>query len=412
MPSAVKATVVQFASKLQLVIAYSSGDARSRRAKDTRMTEAQYRRITLDKLFADLRAFALLRSSIGVLTLACVVGPLNGQVVPARRFVEPGPVLERTIGEGDDIVLYRPSGMVALSADLLSVFDWSEMQVRTFSSRTGRQVWSFGRRGNGPEEFSGGHDLAVGPSGVLSILDKVNNRLTKVSPSGRFVSSAKMPKSVRQLLPPMRGEELVVIPEDTVHIWEAINKVGEVTTSMLLPSGVHFSSNLAGESYGASFASGLAVAFRWSDVIVLLDTDGAIRKVIRGPERIEFPGTRSYSMDPARIKLEDPKIKIKSVSGSRIAPGSVEAVQAISGAGDRLFVLFNGAGPLAGRLVDQYDVLTGAYLGTYVLPSKAIEIAALGQNRIATIESDMVPVLKIWRLSPGPRGANGAGVRR
>lgn len=343
---------------------------------------------------------------VGGLVLVGDVGRLNGQTENSRQFFPSRPVLERTIGEDDDIVLYRPTGIIALSTDLLAVFDWSEMQIRTFSSKTGRQRWTFGHRGSGPQEFAGGHDLAVSPVGELSVLDKANNRVTRVSQSGRFISSEKLPESVRQLLPPMRGSNLVVIPEDTVHLWEALDRAGEVVASMRLPRTVHYSSNLAGESYVASFPEGLAVAFRWSDVLVLLDSNGAVRQVVRGPERIEFPEVRTYSLDPSRIKLEDPKVKITSVTGTRIAPRSTEAVRAVAGAGGKLFVLFSGAGPQSGRLVDQYNIATGTYEGTHLLPSAAIDIAALDGKRVATIESDMIPVVRIWRLPTDARATS------
>ncbi|MDZ4259344.1 MAG: hypothetical protein U0974_01695 [Gemmatimonadales bacterium] len=340
-------------------------------------------------------------AAVGVIACAIIIStPAIGtsQATTTRKVIATTPVLERTIGEKDEVTLFQPNGLVALSADQVTLFDWSEMQLRTFSVRTGQEIWTFGRRGEGPEEFKGAHDLIRGWDGTVTVLDKVNDRVTRVSAMGQFLSSNRLQFPVRQLLPPLRGSVLIGIPEDTLHLWAAIDQSGTIMESRRLPREIHYSSNLAGESYTTTVSGGVAIAFRWSDVVVVLDSIGGIQRIIHGPERVEFPSTKSYAMDPKRVKLPDPKITIKSITGTRIDPAAIPGAQDIAGAEGQLFVLFNGAGPMAGRLVDQFDIVTGTYLGTHVLPHTALSIAALDGRRIATLESEVVPVVRVWRL--------------
>jgi hypothetical protein len=70
--------------------------------------------------------------------------------------------------------------------------------------------------------------------------------------------------------------------------------------------------------------------------------------------------------------------------------------------GDTLFALVE-AGDSAGRKVDLYRLSTGAYLGSFFLPHKAMEIAANGAV-FAWLESDPMPALRIARR--GPREKN------
>ena len=346
-----------------------------------------------------------------VMPLVAVAAPVGGiraqtrpiSPRPSRVFLTP-PTLLRSIGEDDAVTLYRPSGLIAMPGSRLAIFDWSEMQVQVFSANTGTSLWTFGRSGGGPQEFRGGHDLQLDRNGNLLVLDNVNGRITRIAANGRFLGGHRVTPSTRQLLPSI-GAATTVIPYDTLHLWATVDTAGIMKSNARLPAGIGFATALAGESFSATLDGGAAaVGFRWSDAVVLLDSLGRVTRIIHGPERIEFPGTRTYSLDPKKIKLDDPSIKIRSVSGSRIDPTAIPATQDLSGTATELFVLFNGRDALAGRLIDRYDLRSGQYLGTHVLPSKAVGIAVLGNNQFATLESEFVPVIRIWRVPAARSG--------
>ncbi len=113
---------------------------------------------------------------------------LAGQRNTPVRNPLPAPVLERTIGDDSKVILYNPSMMVSLSDRSVAVFDESEMQVVALSTETGRKLWSFGRKGAGPREFSGGHQLLRDRDGNIVVLDKSNGRLTVLSQTGQIIS--------------------------------------------------------------------------------------------------------------------------------------------------------------------------------------------------------------------------------
>jgi hypothetical protein len=339
--------------------------------------------------------------------LACVVGAVAlsapqdvaAQAVTKRRVIPNGLQLERTIGEDGAVELGKPDGIVALSRTTLALFDWSDMRVKTFSLATGAAGWSFGRDGSGPREFRGGHDLQVERNGNLAVLDKTTQRVTIIGAQGQFIRSEKVSKLVRQLLPSSKPSERVVVPYDTTYLWQTMDTMGTVLRAAPLPKGIKFGSTIVGESFTTTTATGAAIAYRWSDVVVLLDSAGQVRRVVRGIETVPFPKAAVYALDPKKIKPPDSKMKVVAASGTRVSPSATKGAKDVTAADGMIYVLFNGADSLAGRQIDAYDERTGQYLGTYILPTVTVGIAATGNGRIATLETELVPVVRIWRMA-------------
>lgn len=76
---------------------------------------------------------------------------------------------------------------------------------------------------------------------------------------------------------------------------------------------------------------------------------------------------------------------------------------ALSVVGDTLFVLFGGEDQLAGRLLDKFDVRSGAYLETDLLPHYANE-AVVGGDRLFTLEAwDVSPRIVALARRPAPQ---------
>jgi sugar lactone lactonase YvrE len=85
--------------------------------------------------------------------------------------------------------LSRPTGL-ALSPeqDLLYVVDTIACRVVIFDG-LGREVGSFGKRGDGPGEFNAPTHIAVGADGRVSISDSLNFRVQVFEPDGTLVAT-------------------------------------------------------------------------------------------------------------------------------------------------------------------------------------------------------------------------------
>ena len=68
------------------------------------------------------------------------------------------------------------------------------------------------------------------------------------------------------------------------------------------------------------------------------------------------------------------------------------------------FVLFRGSTANAGRLVDTYALSDGVYLGSYLLPHRAEAIAYLADGRLAVLENNFIPTVRLLEL-PEATGA-------
>lgn len=79
--------------------------------------------------------------------------------------------------------LQTPSGIYVGPKYMLYVLDYGQCKVHTFDSR-GKAGLSFGRRGNGPGEFSVPRDLTVDRSGHIFVADTLNHRVQVFDPQG------------------------------------------------------------------------------------------------------------------------------------------------------------------------------------------------------------------------------------
>lgn len=326
--------------------------------------------------------------SVLLLTAAPLPAPLRAQTT--RRFLPDTLLLEHTIGDSGSEVLYEPQILSTTRDGRLVVFDYGEEAVREFTA-DGREAWHFGRKGQGPGEFEGASDVAVEDNGDILVLDERNRRITRLDSAGRLLGMTRIPNGVEPtcLLPPPADGRLVVGTLSTRLLWQSMSTSGEPERSQVLPPGVSYQSELVGETLSAFLASGAVMVYRWSATMVLLNGDGTVRKVLEGVEPVPFPAARSY---PVKIP------GLFNGTATKVDREAPEAALSVSARDHRIFVLFQGTTENRGRVVDIYDDSSGAYIGSVALPVRPISIAALPRGRLATLEADMVPVIRIWKI--------------
>lgn len=323
-----------------------------------------------------------------LLTAAPLPAPLRAQAT--RRILPDTLLLVRSIGDSGSEVLYEPQILSATPDGRLVIFDSGEEAVREFTA-DGREGWHFGRKGQGPGEFEGASDVDVEANGDILVLDNINRRITRLDSTGKLLGMTRIPNGVEPtcLLPPTAEDRLVVGTLSTRLLWQSMSTNGEPERSQVLPPGVSYQSELVGEASSAFLASGAVMVYRWSGTMVLLDGDGAVRKVLEGIEPLPFPVAKSHA-------AEIPGLQNAHVT--KVDPEAPQAALSVSARDHRIFVLFEGTTGDAGKVVDIYDDSRGAYVGSVALPVRPISIAALPGGRLATLEADMVPVIRIWKI--------------
>lgn len=327
-------------------------------------------------------AIAALLGSAVVMSLAVQLG---AQAAPARKFSRT--VDQRlVIGEHDGTELLNPRSIVADREGGFYLYDAGEHQILAFS-RTGSLRWRAGRRGAGPGEYLGVGDLEVGRRGDVHILDGSNARITILSSSGSLKGSVSLPSQMRRLLPPLLDGQQLVVPHGA-FVSMTLSLSGVPVREHALPSGVAFPADITGEPYTAALDSGAVIAYRWSSTLVLLRPEGSVRLVSPGVERIPFPSPRTYD-----VTMGSQKMKV-----TRVDPNAVPAAVSVTGRRNKFCVLFRGATSARGRIVDFYDGMSGQYEGSLTLPHAVAEIAWLSDGRLATLELEPLPVVRIWNV--------------
>ena len=338
----------------------------------------------------------------GILTMvasAAVPAGATGQTDQAARERHwlPDPVQSAVFEDLDGDLFGSPQRIRGTPEGGFLLDDWGDFRIRVFTA-TGEPLWTSGGYGEGPGEFSGFWDVEYDAGGTLLVLDERNRRLTILDTSGNLKSTLRLPEEMMQEVMPSAWapDHRVLMPGDKANgAWVAVSEEGFVgRRGPTLP--VVFSHPMVSEAFAAPLPNGeAAVAFRWSDRIFLLDADGRVRRTINGVEAIPFPTVVSYT--PRRDAVPGGRI----INVTRIDPEATRAVRSITAGPSRLFVLFEGAGERASRIVDTYAIVDGAYLGSYLLPRRVVSIAALADGRLATLEMDFVPTVRLWSLPIG-----------
>ncbi len=326
--------------------------------------------------------------SVATASLLLAAG-LAGQEVQApvgRRFVA-GTWAATTIVAGDDLL--QPFHLRA-TRDAVLVFDFGDSRLKAFDVH-GRPLWQFGQRGHGPWEIAALADVQVTSTGEVLLADRGNSRITVLGPHGERRRMVSVGAPMHRVLPAARGGFLAAIGQGLW--WERFDSTGRRLGPLPVPAQLAGLNGLSDEPISLALPDGRgAVAFRWSDLVLLLDADGGVSASVRGPERLDFPATRSFK---AHAEKEG------DITVTRVASDAIWASFAIAAVGHELWVVFAGAKKEdVRRLVDVYDPGSGQYLGSHRLPGGPLGIAGLAPNTIAVLYDEPEPRIDVLRWIP------------
>ena len=236
--------------------------------------------------------------------------------------------------------------------------------------KDGELLWSWGTRGEGPAELRNVRAIDVGADRSVVLVDSGNRRVVRLSADGRFLEETLAPVSVIgtvQSVAALQGGRLAVagrVGGSVLALWDGGNVVvAELPVSLGEAHPMQHQGRLVrwGET---GWVFGFRVGNGWATF-----QDAALLGIYPYVEHSDFPRLR--------------QVRRGSQVRTRVMTRPTETGQSLSVVGDTLFVLFGGTA--RGRVLDKFDLWSGAYLETEVLPHFAYE-AVVGKDRVFTIE--------------------------
>lgn len=327
-----------------------------------------------------------------ILVTALAAGPLVAQ----ERHWLPDPVLSDVFEDVEGDLFGDPLAIKAAPDGGFLVVDWGEYSIRTFSP-DGEPRWRFGRSGEGPGEFSRFLDVEYDSAGRVLVLGE-RRRLTVLDSDGSLLETTRTPEvRLAEIMPSTWSPgSYALMPRDTKEgLWMAVSSTGRVKRLGgklrlgAVPPG------LPSEAWATPLPDGgAAVVYRWSSRMVLLDSHGRVKALVDGIESIPFPEVLTYTPNQ---DLGD-GMTLRRLR--RVDPEAPRASRAVAAEGSRIHVLFGGTTVHAGRIVDTYSIHSGAYMGSYLLPgTRHTDITVLADGRLATLDTEFFPTVRLWRLS-------------
>jgi hypothetical protein len=330
-------------------------------------------------------------AALVLLAVACLAraGVAQSAPVPERRHFLQGSWTSRTLIEGE--VLLKPI-LLRVTGRTLVILDYGDTQVKAFSL-DGRPLWRFGTLGQGPWELSAPSDLQVSATGDVYIADHGNSRVTVLDGNGARLRMVPVRLPVRRILPAGDGGFLGAVGSGP-H-WDRFDAKGNRLGPVPVPAPLAGLGHLVTEPVNTVLGAGRsAVAFRWSDWLLILDEYGRVTASSRGPERYDFPPTVSYKGHTAA----EGEIII-----SKVSPDATWAALSVTAVGTRIWVLFLGATRDVGRLMDSYDGTTAAYQGSLRLPGRPIAMAGVAERQLVALYDDPEPRVDLLTWVPAAR---------
>jgi hypothetical protein len=291
-------------------------------------------------------------------------------------------------GTESDTSLLNPFRMAADESHVY-VLDRTNARVTAFRGADGTVAWTTGRRGAGPGEFDQPQGIVVGASGDILVLDPANLRIAVLDRGGARVRETRLDDPLAYHACELGDGSLLVSRRGFASPIFQVRGDGSPVRDVELPWPALARANplqVQGE-----FATSIGEA-----VCVFALSLGW------GFARFDGP-------DPAygaRYVESHPLPEIELTSSGRDVPPSTRLVgpprfgalgAAISG--DTLSVAFGGHGADRARIIDQYDVASGAYLYSIRTPVGFDRVARHGDRFFFLgITDEGYPVLQSARL--------------
>ncbi|MGB7297632.1 MAG: 6-bladed beta-propeller [Candidatus Aminicenantales bacterium] len=135
------------------------------------------------------------------------------------------------IDSGDDNLMFAGVSDIGLDeAGNIFILDWENSRIQKFDSRGKFLKTIILKKGQGPEEVAGLGGAAVGPSGMIAVLDRGGNKVLILGPEGEFRSFFKLDFQATYL-GCLENDEVVVLGLNEDKILHLFEKDGRLVSS-------------------------------------------------------------------------------------------------------------------------------------------------------------------------------------
>lgn len=304
-----------------------------------------------------------------------------------RRFLPAAWEQVGGVQPADESELLNPL-LMASRGRTVYVVDYGDVRVKAFDW-SGRLVWAAGRSGRGPGEFVNPTDIQVDAGGNVWVNDPPNNRVTVLRPDGSVAAMFAPGKPAHRLLPLHDGSSWGIGSAGKGALGYRYAPGGRIVGRLGLPPSLRGVGMLARDGRAAIAPSGRAVVitFLYGDRLVLWNTAADRLTAFPGVEAVGFPAVLRW-----RTR--------EGVVATRLALDATPATLSVTADDRYAYLLFGGRTAHAGRIVDRYELATGRYAGSYLLPRRVAGITAV-PGGFAALIADPVPEIRVWRLAEG-----------
>lgn len=231
-------------------------------------------------------------------------------------------------------------------------FDWE-----------GQHLWYAGRRGQGPGELLDPRSMDLDQEGRVWVLDLANHRVTAFGEGGQFVDEISLQPldgSLHAVAVSPRGDEVYgAVLGDALHP-VSVRSDGTVREGPPIRiGGVEGPSSIAlqGLASGAGTGEGWIYAFSGGDGFLRFQGVEMEGQRIPYPEHIPFPGL------VVRQEVEgEVTSTVRALTEPRFSAGDLHVQDG------RVFVRFQGETEHRNRVVDVFELESGKYLESFLLP--------------------------------------------
>lgn len=324
---------------------------------------------------------------LGLLTTACA---------PDQRESDGGAPRDRRLsvtewdtawtvgGSSQDSLLLNPF-LVAADGATVYVFEGGATRLLAFEAERGSLRWAAGRSGGGPLEFGRVRDLKLSADGSPALLDIGNRRITRLSAEGALRDEIALPSvGYAEQMALLADGRFVLLTDHPDSAFAVVDESGKLVERFALPwekftelDPLVRQGSIASSRDGRSWTFAFSLGDGWMP--------------FRG---VRSAGDRKPYVEAAQFPEVVRKKEGNSVT-TELASYTPCSACSVTMDGADFYAHFGGLTQHRRRVLDRYDVASGEYRESYLLPVAAIAVAVADGVVYALIEEPYPTLLAL-----------------
>jgi outer membrane protein assembly factor BamB len=280
---------------------------------------------------------------------------------------------------GDDNALASATSLLPDSRGGVVFLDQLLLEVHRLDAQ-GRLDWSWGREGSGPGEVRAIRAMALDGDGNVVLVDYGNRRIVTLSPEGRLLREVPLAIDAGSVAGvAVLQSDRYVMATDGAAPWILVNQDGQQVQEVESPQALAQLSPLQ--------RMGLITKWKQDHWVFGLQNGNGWFTFRSGAMALASPYVEHTGFPPhdaVRLPIGE----------------TVHSAVSLSVHGDTLAVLFAGSTRGQLHLLDRYDLQTGDYLNSLVLPQPVKQAVVGSQGTVFVVTYDLFPTVMALRPSP------------